>query len=124
MLMWAVNIDQPLPNRRKSIQGSRRTIDELAIAPGSRKIAFQNKLMIFTRFQAVLIQESLYRRFELANIKHRLNRALVTPAADQRPISALTQHQSQRADEDRFAGAGLTRDDIVTGLQFQRQVGD
>ena len=124
MVVRAVDIHEPFAKRREDIQGGGRTVDELAVHAVGSESALQEELPVLTRFKPVFVEKLLEWRAELGNIKNRLDRATVAAAADQRAVSSFAEHQIQRADQDRFAGAGLAGDGVVAGLQFKRQVGD
>src|SRR5260370_41964529 len=79
--------------------------------------------MLFARLESMFIQKGFKRCLETGDIKNGLDRAVVAAATDERAIGALSQHQAQRANEDRFTGTGLARDDVVTRLQVEGEVG-
>jgi len=79
--------------------------------------------VIFASLQAVLLQERLERRAQPADIEDGLHRATIAAAAQERAVGPLPQHEAQGPDENGFARARLPGNDIVTGLQLQRQIG-
>ena len=93
------------------------------LVPGAGEGALQHKLVVVARLQAVLLQKRLERRSQPGDVEDGLDRATVAAAADERAVRPLAQREVEGADEDGLARAGLARDDIVAGLQLERQVG-
>ena len=46
----------------------------------------------------------------------------IAAAADQCPVSAFTENQIQRADQNGLSRSGFSRDNVVTWLQLKREV--
>ena len=60
---------------------------------------------------------------EPGDVEGGLDRATVAAAADEGAVGALAQGEVESANENGFAGAGFAGNDVVAGLQFERQVG-
>ena len=80
--------------------------------------------MAIARFEPVVVEKFLDRGAQAREIERGFDRAAVAAIADERAIGPLAQDEAERADEDRFAGAGLARDGVVAGLQLEGQIGD
>ena len=122
MIVRPVHVHEPLTDAGENIQRGRRAVDELTIRPRTRERTLEDELVVITRLKSVLIEKAFERCAELFHVEHRLHRAGITAAADERAIRALTEHEIERADDDGFARARLAGDDVATGLEFQRQV--
>src|SRR5208282_1514181 len=111
--------------------------------------AFEDELIILARLKAVVFEEgSERRRFiirlpltpalspllrrgaremyvgeKVGDIEDGLNRAAFLAAADKPTVGAFAEDEVERADDDGFARAGFTRDDVATRLEFKREVG-
>ncbi len=124
MFVRAVDVHEPFAQGGEDGQGGGRAVDELAVGAGAGEGAFQEELVVCARFQPVFLEEGGQGGFEAGDVEDRLDRATIAAAADEGAVGALAQGQVQRPDEDGLAGAGLAGDDVVAGLQLQRQVGD
>ena len=58
----------------------------------------------------------------MADAKNGLHGALIGTGPDGAAIGSLSQHQIQGAQHHGFSRAGFARDDVATGLEFQREV--
>ena len=61
---------------------------------------------------------------EPTTLEQRLDLGLLGPRANQIGRCPPAEHQAQRADDNRFAGAGLARQDVEPGLQRQIELFD
>ncbi len=146
-----VDVHEPFADGRQAVQRGGRAVDELAVGAGAGEGAFQDELILFARLEAVLVQEgsqrgrsadfqtgepgvfarnapgqsSALRRpgEQLCHVEHRLHRAAILAAADERAVGAFAEDEVERADDDGLARAGLAGDDVAAGLEFQREVG-
>ena len=122
MIVRPVDVHQPIAQRGERLQRGGRTVDKLAIGAGCGEGALEHELAGVAGFQSVDIEKIVERRAQCADIKHRLDGATIRTGADERAVSALAEHEIERADEDGFARAGLAGDGVVAGTKFQRQV--
>src|SRR6185436_7589385 len=100
----------------------RGAVDELAVGAAGREVALEHELVFYTRLQTVRFQKGPQRRLQTRHVKHGFDGTTVAAAANQRAVGPFSQHEIERADQDGFARAGLTGDDVVTGLEFQHQI--
>ena len=108
VIVRSVQIDQFVAKTFQHRERGRRAIDELAVAAAGGKRALDNQLVrarLHSRFLELRIQ---FR--EIFAGKNRFDRARFRAGADERFVRALAEEQLQRADDDRFARAGLAGD--------------
>src|ERR1039458_5834127 len=122
MIVRAVYVHEPFANAGKRGERGRRTVDELAVRSRAGERALEDELIIFARFKAVLFQKTFQRRAKFFHIEHGLDGAAFFAAADERAVGAFAEDEIQRAEDDGLARAGFARDDVATGLEFQREV--
>lgn len=123
MIVRAVDIHEPFADDREDVERGRRAIDELAVRTVRREGAFEDKLIFFARFKAVLVEEGFQRSTNFCHVEHSLHRATVAAATDRGAVGTFAENEIERADEDGFARSGFAADDVVAGLEFQRQIG-
>ena len=123
VLVRAVDIHQPLAQGGEDAQRRWGAVDELAVRARAGEGALQEELVVRARFKTVLLQERLERRAEAGDVEGGLDRATVAAAANEGAVRPLAQGEVEGANEDGLAGAGLARNDVVAGLQLERQVG-
>ena len=100
MIMRTVHIHQPFADRTQSGQSGGRTIDKLPVRSVGGKRALKDKLMVFTRFEALFRKEIFERRTKFVHVKYRFNTATFLTTPDQGAISAFTEDQVERAQND------------------------
>ncbi len=122
MIVRPVNVHQPFADGREHVECRGRAVHELAIRAGGRERSLEDQLIFFARLKAVFIEERLPWRAQFGHLEHHFHGTTVAPGANQRAISALAQHEVERANEDGFARARFTGDDVVARLEFQGQV--
>lgn len=122
MVVRTMHIDEHFAETREDCKGSGRPVDELAIRTGGSEGAFEDELMIFAGFKAILFEK----RGKIGNVfdaENSFDGAGIGSATDEGPVGALSEHQIQSANNDGFAGAGLARDGIVAGSELEGEVG-
>ena len=123
VLVRAVDVHQPLAQGGEDSQRRGGAVDELAVGAGAGEGALEEKLVVGARLEAVFLQKRLEGRAEPGDVEGGLDGATVAAAANEGAVGALAQGEVEGADEDGFAGAGFARNDVVAGLQLERQVG-
>src|SRR5215472_10585219 len=78
--------------------------------------------MIFARLQTVLLQKISQDWFKAGYFENGFDGARIAAATQQRAVCAFAQDEAQGANQDRFAGSGLTGKHVVAGLQFEQEV--
>ena len=122
VLMRAVDIHQPLAQGGEDSQRRWGPVDELSVRAPAGEGALQEKLVVGARFETVFLQERLEGSAEPGDVESGLDRTTVAAAANEGAIRPLTQGEVESANEDGLAGTGLARDDVIAGLQLERQV--
>src|SRR5438034_4499649 len=110
MIVRTMDIHEPFSEGGQHLQSCRRAIDELFVGACGRKSSFQNELVVLARFNSILVEKAWKRRRQSGGVEDRFDRTALRSAANQGPVGALAQHKIERADDDRFAGAGLATD--------------
>ena len=123
VLVRTVDVHQPLAQGGEDSQRRGGAVDELAVRAAAGEGALQEKLVVGARFEAVFLQERSERRAEPGDVEGGLDGATVAAAANEGAVRPLAQGEVEGANEDGLAGAGLARNDVVAGLQLERQVG-
>ena len=108
MIVRAVKIDQGVADVFQDRQRSRRAIDELTIGAGRGKCSLNNKI-VAAGFDAGFDQLRIQFLQFFAG-ENRFRSTNVGAGADERLVGAFAQQKLERADDDRFARAGLTGD--------------
>ena len=128
MIVRSVQIDQLVAQILQHGERGRRSIDELAVCARRRKAAFHDQLAL-ARFDARLAQLRI-QFFQLGPFEDCFDGANIGAGADQRFVGSFAEEQLQRADDDRFARAGFSRDggesrrELPFQILDQRQVLD
>jgi phosphoribosyl 1,2-cyclic phosphate phosphodiesterase len=117
-----MNVHEPFADAGEHGQRGRRTIDELAVYACIGEMTFEDELVFLARFQAIRFEKLFQRCAKIFDIKDGLDRTAFLTAADERAVGAFAQDKVQRADDDGLASAGLARDGVAAGLEFQREV--
>src|SRR4029450_5472189 len=115
-----MKIDQIIAETFQNRQRGWRTVDELACASGGRKAAFDDEIVL-ARFDSSLDKLRI-ELLQVVSSPNRLYRAGIGPGSDERFVGAFPEQKLQCADDNRFARAGLTRDDSKAGRNFPGEV--
>ena len=123
MIMRSVKIDQFVAELLENPQRGGRSVDELAIAFRRRESArFRIKSSSHGSIPASSKRGFHFREF--VALKNRFDRAHIRSSPDQRFVGAFAEQQLERADDDRFAGAGFACDSDEPRRDFPFQFFD
>ena len=118
--MGTMQIDKSIAYLFEDSQRSLRAVYKLPIAAGNRKNPFEQKLTLFARLYALFAEDPIDFN-DVIQLKHGLDRALVSAGANKRLVRAFTEHKFEGAQDHRFPGAGLASHDAESGGQFPVQ---
>src|SRR5436190_23918785 len=108
MIVRAMKIDQIVAEILQDRQCSRRTVDKLARASGSRKAPLDNEIVL-ARFDSGL-DKLRVELLQISTTENCLDRAQIRPGANERFVGTLAEQKLQGTDDDRFARASLSSD--------------
>ncbi len=96
-----------------------RTVHGRAALAARLQLAAEHDLVAVSR-QAALVEE----RLGPGHLEDRLDRSPLLARADEVGRGAVAEHQAERVDQDRLAGAGFAREQGEAGAELQLQRGD
>ena len=122
MLVLAVNVDQVLAETLEQRHRDRRVVHERAVPAGARELAANHDLAVVGA-EARRLQDA-GGAAALRQLEHSLDGRRLRLGPDDVGLSARTTQQQQRIDQDRFAGAGLSGEDVEAGREGDGDVLD
>ena len=120
MIVGPVQINQIVTKFFEICQGSGRAVDELTIVPLTRKTSFQNQIAI-ARLNSRFLETPIPFCTIIA-LKNCFYRARLRSGAKKRFVSALAEQQLERANDDRFTGAGFAGNGSEARRDFPFQI--
>ena len=123
MIVRAVDINEPLPERSQDSECGGGAVDELAIGAGGGEGAFEDELIVFGWFETVFFEEGFEGGAKFCDVKDGFDGATVAATANECAVGAFAEDEIERADDDGLAGAGFARDGEIACGQFQGEVG-
>ena len=118
-----MHIHQAFPHALEHLQGRGAVVDDAAARAVRGEGAADYKLPLLARGQAHFVEDRVDIR-GIGEVEHGLRHALVGASPDRRLVGAFAEQQTKRADDDGFAGAGLTGNDVQSRFELDRDILD
>jgi hypothetical protein len=109
-LVLAVQVDEQAPDLGEHARGHRRAVRPRPRAPPGGDLALEHH-RVLVDLQPALVEQAR-EVVPAGDVEHALDAGAVGAGADELRARALAQQQSERADDDRLARAGLAREHV------------
>ena len=113
-----VDVNERVPDLLENGGRYGNAVDAAGVLSGSGQFAEQDQLSVL-RFHLQLFQ-NLVHGFRRGDLEFRFHGRPVFPILDHIAVCALSEHEIERFDDNRFPGAGLARQNRETVLEFDR----